>query len=82
MNDHDLNNLKFIRQLSDQGGNGLSKWLDSLSEDDFQYAMELLAAWERELTAEIEEFNIEEQVEVVGDFPDANQVLKQFRLTH
>lgn len=82
MNAHDRNNLEFIRNLYDKGNLDLEQWLAEISEDDLAYACELLVAWERELQDQQQEFDLENQIEVLGDYPEANQVLKQFRLTH
>ena len=48
MNQRDLSNLDFLRSLSPEA---LLKWYEQASEDDIEYASELLAAWEQELTA-------------------------------
>lgn len=82
MNQHDRENLKFIRLMHDKGADALDNFLSDLTPDDMAYAVELLAMWERELTSESEEFEVEQQIEVLGDYPEANTVLKKFRLTH
>lgn len=82
MNEHDRENLEFIRLMHDKGTDVLDNFLSSLTPDDMAYAVELLAMWELELSAETEEFNVEQQIEVLGDYPEANTVLKKFRLTH
>jgi len=50
MNAYDRDNLEFLRSLSEDA---LKNFLSQASEDDVQYAGELLAAWEQELNAEI-----------------------------
>lgn len=49
MNAHDRANLQFLRALSDSN---LKEWFEQASEDDVQYAAELLSAWEQELNEE------------------------------
>ena len=49
MNQRDTNNLNFLRNLSPEA---LLAWYEQASEDDIEYAGELLAAWELELVAE------------------------------
>lgn len=44
MNQHDLNNLEFIMSLD---VNSIKQWWDSISEDDREYAMELLECQKR-----------------------------------
>lgn len=46
MNSNDRANLEFLRNLSDLG---LKEWFDQASQDDIEYANELLEAWEQEL---------------------------------
>lgn len=50
MNSHDRANLEFLRQLTDDA---LQNWFSQASEDDVEYAQELLEAWERELNNEV-----------------------------
>jgi hypothetical protein len=50
MNANDRHNLEFLRSLS---ADALENFLSQASEDDVQYAEELLAAWEQELNAEL-----------------------------
>ena len=49
MNEHDLGNLEFLRNLSDAG---LMAWFEQASEDDVVYAQELLNQWEDQLDRE------------------------------
>lgn len=50
MNSHDRSNLEFLRALS---ADALQNWFSQASEDDVEYAQELLDAWERELNNEL-----------------------------
>lgn len=50
MNSHDRANLEFLRALS---ADALQNWFSQASEDDVEYAQELLDAWERELNNEL-----------------------------
>lgn len=50
MNSHDRANLEFLRTLS---ADALQNWFSQASEDDVEYAQELLDAWERELNNEL-----------------------------
>ena len=50
MNEHDLGNLEFLRNLSDAG---LKAWFEQASEDDVLYAQELLNQWEEQMDREL-----------------------------
>lgn len=50
MNSNDRANLEFLRQLT---ADALQNWFSQASEDDVEYAQELLDAWERELNNEL-----------------------------
>lgn len=50
MNSNDRANLEFLRALS---ADALQNWFSQASEDDVEYAQELLDAWERELNNEL-----------------------------
>lgn len=52
MNQHDSDNLEFLKSLSEES---LKLWFEQASDDDIQYASELLDAWEKEMmTMEME----------------------------
>ena len=50
MNSNDRANLEFLRSLTDDA---LQNWFSQASEDDVEYAQELLDAWECELNNEL-----------------------------
>lgn len=73
MDDHDRKNLEFLLSASEEV---LRDWYDNVSEDDHEYASELLNAYGEELklrTAFI-------KCENVTTTEDANEYLKKFRL--
>lgn len=58
MNQRDIENLNFLRLLSDEA---LAIWFAQADDEDQEYALELLDAWEQELDAEL--------VELYGSIP-------------
>ena len=72
MNDHDRSNLQFILSLDEDG---FDKWTATLSEDDVDYALELLKAARTNLIVEAAKLTDE-----VEDTTDAMGVLKGFML--
>jgi hypothetical protein len=72
MNDHDKSNLDFIRSLSEEA---FDEWSASLSEDDVEYALELLRTARSELA--VMHAEIFDELE---DTTQAQQVLKKFML--
>ena len=72
MNDHDRSNLQFILSLDEDG---FDKWTATLSEDDVDYALELLRIARTNLLVQVAEITDE-----VEDTSDAMQVLKGFML--
>jgi hypothetical protein len=72
MNEYDKNNLSFLLSLH---SNSFREWAEQASEDDIQYAMELLrqrqAEYDLELAAVLDE---------VVDVSEAKKVLGKFRL--
>lgn len=77
MNDHDRSNLNFLLSLSPQA---LIAWYNSVSEDDHEYAMELMAARREELALEKQERKIENTLDLMPQYADAASVLKRFML--
>lgn len=72
MNDHDKANFDFIMSLSEEA---FDRWLDSLSEDDVEYALELIRTNRHHL--------IEQETELLMELDgmqlvDAKAVLSQF----
>jgi hypothetical protein len=72
MNDWDKNNLQFILALDE---NQFDEWYSSISDDDADYAMELLKAARAEVAMQIAELydntaedNLSDAKEVLGRF--------------
>lgn len=77
MNEHDRNNLNFLLNTSFEE---FKVWFDTLSQDEQKYACELLAAYERELDAQLEELAIEEALELLdGQYPEAQTLIKSIQ---
>ena len=72
MNDHDRSNLQFILSLDEDG---FDKWTATLSEDDVDYALELLKSARTEVM--MQAVSLTDEVE---DTSDAMDVLKGFML--
>ena len=72
MNDHDRNNLQFILSLDEYG---FDKWSASLSEDDVDYAIELLKAARTEVMLQAAALSDD-----VEDTTEAMSILKGFML--
>ena len=72
MNDHDRSNLQFILSLNEDG---FDKWTATLSEDDVDYALELLKSARTEVM--MQAVSLTDEVE---DTSDAMDVLKGFML--
>ena len=72
MNDHDRSNLQFILSLDEDG---FDKWTATLSEDDVDYALELLKAARTEVM--MQAVSLTDEVE---DTSEAMGVLKGFML--
>jgi hypothetical protein len=69
MNDHDKGNLLFLMNLTPHG---LREWFYQASEDDIQYAEELMA--QAQIIA------IDSRVAQMQQFKEANKVLDKFRV--
>ena len=72
MNDHDRNNLNFIMSLDEDG---FEQWSATLSQDDVDYALELIKAARVEVMMKAAEYTDE-----VEDTAEAMSVLKGFML--
>jgi hypothetical protein len=72
MNDYDKNNLNFLLSLH---GKSFNEWADQASEDDIQYAMELLR--QRQFEYDLELATVLDRVD---DVSQAKKVLSKFRL--
>ncbi len=73
MNDYDRENLNFLLNASPEV---LEDWYENVSEDDHEYAQELLSAFGEELKLR-NSFNATEKVQ---DTTDAENVLRKYRL--
>jgi hypothetical protein len=72
MNDHDRSNLQFILSLDEKS---YDEWTASLTEDDVDYALELLKAARTEAM-----MHIAQLADDVEDTTEANSILKGFML--
>ena len=76
MNEHDKSNLKFLMALSPKG---MMDWFANTEEDDHEYALELLAAYERELVDKHIQLAVEHAIgQLDGCYGDAHAVLSKF----
>ena len=82
MNKHDLDNLKFLLNTD---AASLQEWYSQVTDDDVDYAMELLSQFEKDFFAILEDMALEEILEDVeyqleemdSEFTDAQQVLSK-----
>lgn len=72
MNNWDLNNFHFIMNLSEAE---FDEWMQSISDDDVQYAIELIRAARAETETNIQTLEDEDM-----DLTAAQSVLAKFRL--
>ena len=79
MNNHDRNNLEFLLALA-VNGIDLAAWEKSQTEDDVEYASELLIQHVNNLYEEIQELLTEQQMaQLDGDFVEADLVIRAAR---
>jgi hypothetical protein len=72
MNDKDLNNLNFILNVDDAS---FDDWLNQASDDDIDYALQLIQQARKDYTMkELELLDLEEL-----DLTEANNVISRFR---
>jgi len=76
-NEWDRSNLEFLLNTK---GDDFHAWYAQSDEDDKAYAQELMDAYSRELQLKAQELEIEAQLSL-GNNPEANKVINQFRLT-
>ena len=72
MNDYDRNNLLFILDLDETE---FDEWVNSIPDDDVEYAIELVTIYRQEL--------IQKEAMLLDEVPDtavANEYLQKFRL--
>ena len=77
MNDHDRGNLMFLMRSDSKT---LKQWFETATADDLAYAQELLAAYNAELDEQNRALDIEDALDNVKVYPEAQAVLAQFRL--
>ena len=75
MNKHDRDNLQFIISLNDEQ---FDDWASEMTDDDIQYAIEILQAARMELVEQ--EQALMEYDLVDSDLVEARAVLQKFRL--
>ena len=75
MNPYDQSNLDFIMSLSDSE---FDNWILDLSDDDVQYAIELIQQSRANLLTQEQELS--ESLVGESDFTEAREVLARFRL--
>ena len=76
-NEWDRDNLEFLLNTK---GDEFKAWFAQADEDDKAYAQELMDAYSRELQLRAQELEIEATMGL-NNYPEANQVIQQFRLT-
>lgn len=72
MNQHDRDNLNFILSLDEAG---FDEWYATLSDDDVDYALEIIKAGRSEMIVQVAEMQDD-----VEDCTEAMTVLKEFML--
>jgi hypothetical protein len=71
MDENDRNNLNFLMSVSQKG---LQEWYKQASEDDIQYALELMNWFQDELDEEALESKL-----LTSDFKESKQILERFK---
>lgn len=83
MNFHDRQNLNFLLNASEET---IREWYHAASEDDREYASELLAAYAQEIRRDSANLRAIVEMDMIefeladGDFTQADAVLSKFRL--
>lgn len=72
MNDHDLNNIRYIMSLDEHQ---FDEWMSKVGDDDINYAIEIIQA--RRIELMMEEALLNDEVE---DLSEAQKVLTKFTL--
>ena len=72
MNDWDRNNLQFLLNADDAT---IKDWTAQTSQDDIDYAHELLALYSEELRERSMALRIEAELEIMPNYPDAVMVI-------
>jgi hypothetical protein len=76
MNDHDRKNLMFLLNSTPDM---LADWYIQVTEDDHEYASELMSMYSKELEIK-NRFYAVESVDLTNLTPDAELLLKRYRL--
>lgn len=76
MNDWDRNNLNFLLNADDRV---IKEWQTQVSEDDIDYAHELLSLYSQELREQAIALKIECEIELAGNYLEANMVIDRIR---
>jgi len=69
MNPHDHNNLEFIKSMNTEQ---LNQWIDSASEDDVNYALELVNRDIEQLRAQLVELELAQ----MSEYKDAENIIR------
>lgn len=81
MNEHDRKNLEFLLRADK---NTLHDCFSRMSQDDIDYAWELIEQYSREVANRAQDLLLDAQLEQLmfkeDKFPEANAVLAKFRL--
>ena len=77
MNQHDRENLMFLLTASKET---LQDWYEQMGEDDYKYAMELLAAYSQELDTRAALMEDRVPKARKDPYPEARAVLAKFML--
>lgn len=77
MNSHDRKNLEFLLTADEKI---LRTWLKGSTQDDQEYAWELLAAYSEELSREALDLRVEAELDSLEEFyPEALTVINQIQ---
>ena len=76
MNEHDRSNLEFLLNADDAT---IKDWQSKVSPDDIDYAQELLDAFSKELHDKAIALKIECEMELAGNYLEANRVIDRIR---
>ena len=75
MTPHDRENLEFLLNASPEA---LAAWHNSVTQDDIEYAQELLDQFAQELNDRARELRVEAELARMSEYSEARAILKQF----
>lgn len=75
MNEHDRDNLRFLLSADRET---FMEWAEQVTQDDMDYAMELLAQYAEELAVRSHEMMVECMMET-EDYSEANAVINRIK---